>query len=487
MSITNIGNRREVLWDDFLIDKERTTATQVLNHPEKKEIVMVLDKPWEGDSFSYPHIVRLGNKYMMYFITTISDLSKMVSKDGIAEELVHTVSCLESKDGIHWKRPKLRNTKWMDFEENNIIIKDWVDNCFVFVDENPNCPEDEKIKALLAEEFTRDEFNTMSAKLCLRTSEDGIHFKQGGVALGKGQFDSLNTAHWNPEHQKYMCFYRRIIDGVRSVYYAESDDFKKWTNIQPLSYSDGHNFALYTNGIERYYRAPHILMGLPTRYVEREEWTPNYDQLPDAEGRKERMKAQPRYGLATTDSMFMSSRDGKSWNRFPEAFLSPGIEDGKNWAYGNCFLSHGMIETKDENNNPEISFFAEESAWQKGKPAKVRRYTIRLDGFASYYGKYVESQKVVTKPIIFDGNTMEINFKTSAMGSVYVNLLDENANRIPEFEGIELFGDSTCRIVYFKSGCDVSRLAGKPVRVAFQLKDAHIYSFRFFDSNVEKN
>ena len=35
MSITNIGNRREVLWDDFLIDKERTTATQVLNHPEK--------------------------------------------------------------------------------------------------------------------------------------------------------------------------------------------------------------------------------------------------------------------------------------------------------------------------------------------------------------------------------------------------------------------------------------------------------------------
>ena len=35
MSVINIGNRREVLWDDFLIDKERTTATHVLNHPEK--------------------------------------------------------------------------------------------------------------------------------------------------------------------------------------------------------------------------------------------------------------------------------------------------------------------------------------------------------------------------------------------------------------------------------------------------------------------
>lgn len=480
MNIINIGNRREVLWDDFLIDNERTTATRLLNHPEKKEIVIAFDKIWEGDSISYPHIVRLGNKYMMYFITTVSDLSKMVSKDGIAEELIHTVSCLESKDGIHWKRPKLKNTKWMDFEENNIVMKDWVDNFFVFIDENPQCSENEKIKALLAEDFKRDEFNTMSAKLCLRTSMDGIHFKHGGVVLEKGQFDTLNTAHWNPEHQKYMCFHRRVVDGVRSVYYAESEDFKKWTNIQPLKYSDGHNFALYTNSIERYYRAPHILVGLPSRYVEREEWSPNYDQLPDVEGRKRRMKAQPRYGLALTDAMFMSSRDGKMWSRFPEAFLTPGLENKENWAYGDCFLSPGMIETKDEDGNPEISLFATEGDWQEGQPNKLRRYTIRLDGFASYYGKYDDSQKVVTKPIIFDGNTMEINFKTSAMGKVHVNLLDENANRIPEFEGIELFGDSTSRIVCFKSGCDVSKLSGKPVRVAFQLKDAHIYSFRFF-------
>ena len=42
-----------------------------------------------------------------------------------------------------------------------------------------------------------------------------------------------------------------------------------------------------------------------------------------------------------------------------------------------------------------------------------------------------------------------------------------------------IFGDQIERIVSFKSGSDVSQLAGKPIRLRFAIKDGDVYSFRF--------
>ena len=41
------------------------------------------------------------------------------------------------------------------------------------------------------------------------------------------------------------------------------------------------------------------------------------------------------------------------------------------------------------------------------------------------------------------------------------------------------FGDSVDRPVVWKSGTDLSRLAGRPVRLRFVLKDADVYAYRF--------
>ena len=43
----------------------------------------------------------------------------------------------------------------------------------------------------------------------------------------------------------------------------------------------------------------------------------------------------------------------------------------------------------------------------------------------------------------------------------------------------EIFGDTLARVVTWKSGTDLSRLAGKPVRLRFEFKDADLYAFRF--------
>ena len=49
----DIGSRRECFFDDFLIDTEKTTARLTLGSPQKREIVMTHDKPWEGDYCGY--------------------------------------------------------------------------------------------------------------------------------------------------------------------------------------------------------------------------------------------------------------------------------------------------------------------------------------------------------------------------------------------------------------------------------------------------
>ena len=43
----------------------------------------------------------------------------------------------------------------------------------------------------------------------------------------------------------------------------------------------------------------------------------------------------------------------------------------------------------------------------------------------------------------------------------------------------EIFGDQIEQVVVFKTGSDVSRLAGRPIRLRFVLKDADLYSFQF--------
>jgi hypothetical protein len=41
------------------------------------------------------------------------------------------------------------------------------------------------------------------------------------------------------------------------------------------------------------------------------------------------------------------------------------------------------------------------------------------------------------------------------------------------------YGDQLDRTVSWKAGTNVSQLAGQPVRLKFELKDADLYSFQF--------
>ena len=128
----------------------------------------------------------------------------------------------------------------------------------------------------------------------------------------------------------------------------------------------------------------------------------------------------------------------------------------------------------------ELSFYVKENT-RIEEPGQLRRYTLRLDGFASL-GAPLKGGTALTKPLVFEGDRLEINFSTSAGGSMRVEVQDTQGKPIPGFmlDDCHLqYGDQLDRIVSWKSGTDVSKLEGKPVRLRFELKDADLYSFRF--------
>ena len=72
----DIGSRLELFVDNFLIDAMDRVQLR-LHHPVPREVVLVLDRLWEGITSGYPSTVfRDGNIYRMYYRGTDWDFDK---------------------------------------------------------------------------------------------------------------------------------------------------------------------------------------------------------------------------------------------------------------------------------------------------------------------------------------------------------------------------------------------------------------------------
>ena len=94
---------------------------------------------------------------------------------------------------------------------------------------------------------------------------------------------------------------------------------------------------------------------------------------------------------------------------------------------------------------------------------------------------------MVTLPLIFSGDRLELNYATSAAGQLQIEIQDSKGKPFPGFaledSGI-LIGDRIAGEACWKSGPEVGVLAGKPVRLRFAMRDADLYSFRFIPSTA---
>ncbi len=466
-----IGNRREVLWDGALVEESLTTALLTQGGLGDGERVFTFDMPWEETCLGYTCLCRDPKGYKLYY------KSHTVKADGSWDKMY--ISVLESEDGFSWRRPALSLVPFPGHPVNNIVRDDIPDNFFVFYDTNPACPKEERYKAV-----GRAKEDGGPLRLICHVSEDGYVFRDGWELTRKGYFDTLNTVHFKdgkytayvrnfhyPKYPKEGVDYTHWNNLIRSITVMESEDFRHWSDPVELEYEDEDDYPLYTNQVISYYRAPHMRIGFPTRYVERPAWTENFDQLCDPAFRRRLMDAtEVRSGLAITDCIFMSSRDGRRFHRFGEAFITPGYENPDNWVYGDCYPAYGLVEGEGG-----FDYMYQCLRYRSVGPRPLIARPIRKDGFACYRaGK--EEARVVTKSLVYEGDVLHLNFETAVPGYIYVSVFDEEGNALSE-ESFEVFGNTVDRRVTVKGG--FAPYQGRPVRLSFRMREARLYSFQF--------
>jgi hypothetical protein len=290
-------------------------------------------------------------------------------------------------------------------------------------------------------------------------SDDGYRWRQWReeAVITDGAFDSQNLAYWDEYRGHYVSFFRDFRDGVRTIKRSASDDFITWSDPEWLDFGDTPLEHFYTNATTSYFRAPHIYLAFPKRFVPERKAVPEH--------------ASP----GVSDGVIMSSRDGLHWDRqFMEAFLRPG-RDRNNWTERNNLIAWGILQTAPD----ELSLYWVEN--YRHLTCRLRRGTLRLDGFASANAGYAGGE-IVTHPLTFEGKELVLNYATSAAGSVRVELQDAGGSPLPGYtlsESKELYGDELEQPMIWNGSTNVAALANQPIRLRMVLRDADVYALRF--------
>jgi len=453
--VVALGSRRELFVDRFLIDRLAGGAAMALERPRDEGIALRLDRPWEGPFSGYATVIRDGPLTRLYY----RGLPR-AGADGSDNEVT---CCAESPDGIAWSRPELSVFERAGSRATNIVLADqppFSHNFCPMLDPRPGVPAGERYKALAG---------TSRTGLHAFASEDGLRWRRldGGPVLTEGAFDSQNVPFWSEHEGRYLCYLRVFVDGYRRIARATSDDFRSWSRPVLMTYGDRPVEHLYTNQTSPYFRAPHLYVGIAARFV------PGRRVISPEQA--EAIGVDPDYFSDCSDAVLITSRGGDRYDRqFMEGFLVPGIGP-ENWVSRTNYPALNVVPTGAH----AMSFYANQNY---GQPtAHLRRYSLRLDGFACVRAPY-EGGELVTRPLTFAGDELVLNFATSAAGAIRVEVQEPDGRPIPGLgldDAEPTIGNEIERPARWHGGGDLAALAGRPVRLRFALQDARLYALRF--------
>ncbi len=477
-----IGSRLELFVDSLMVDRLEGDAELYLHKPESKEVVLADEKPWES-RINYVAVMKDGNIFRMYYRGFHHNSRVDDRMDARGEIMCYA----ESRDGINWVKPELGLFLYEGSPKNNIVLggdprkypatEKWSGDLGTglgfrgdmvpFINESPGVTEDSRYLALIrgcrgtcqiAE--GRSDYGMYPFK-----SPDGFNWTimSDKPVITRGRFDSQNLGFWDAEHGRFVAFVRDVSSPgdvgeessdteavakglIRDIRVCTSNDFVNWTDPEFVKYPGAPREHLYTNAVIPYERAPHVLLGFPTRFYVKE---------------------------AQTEPVFMASRDGGStFHRWPDALIPKDAPMERDGNRGN-YMVNGLLR----GNEREYYVYATEGY----DTARIRRFTYRVDGFVSVRAN--SGGEVVTPPIVFRGSTLWINYSAREGGSVCVEVQDAGGSSLKRLrleDCLPMTGDSIEKEVRWQKGTtSLGRIEGKSVRLRFVLKNADLFSFRF--------
>ena len=384
----DIRSRRELFVDDYLVERLSGSARLVVQRPVPQGVVLVTDRPWEGSSCLYFTIFQDGDLYRMYY-------RGLQVKDGKPAHR-EVVCYAESRDGVKWTRPELSLVEFRGSKKNNIVWDGLGSHNFTpFIDRNPDCRPDAKYKALGRGKRTPDGKPGSIHQLFVFQSPDGIHWSlmRDEPVLTQGRFDSQNIAFWDAERNCYVTFYRDSLGGFRAIRTATSRNFLDWGEHRFLGYRGVARQHLYTNAIQRYDRAPHLLIGFPTRFLPRKKFPARAEW---------------------TEPILIAGRNGRSFRLWDDPII-PANTQATSGNRSN-YVSWGLLQLHGKPH--EYSLYAAEDR-RTGSSMRLRRYSYRADGFVSVSARESPGE-LLTKPLTFSGNRLVLNYASKLSGSIRV-------------------------------------------------------------------
>lgn len=425
-----LGNKTELMVDNYLFE-ECVDVQHIVTAPERRERVLLFDKPWEGTCCTYHTVFKdpRTGLFMMYY------------RGGAATDCIDQCTCLAvSRDGVNFER--------VDLGGHNMVLRDISEchNFAPFYDENPQCSKEERYKALgLNHGEGGEDFQTLRGFY----SSDGIEWHRYGELdlITEGVFDSLNTVFWDAEAGLYRCYSRYWTEGgwsgYRAIQCCTSRDFINWSPQIHNTYNGGNEPEqhLYTNSVRPIPGAEHIYASFPMRF------SPDRVKVPEHE----------KPGIS--DCLFMTSRDGHDWKTgFGRPWIYPGI-DRRQWTQRNFIVSAGILDINDEFS----VYISDHYCWDDNS---IVRYSVPRMRFASFYS---EDGRLRTKAFSLEGDSLTFNYNTSALGDMTVTVLDEEGTPLPGYD-FELYGNE------LEYSIDMSPLKGRKLKLDIRLRDAFLYA-----------
>ncbi len=415
-----------------------------------------------------------------------------------------------SEDGVNFEAPDLGQGE-IEGKRNIVIAENVGGLGNPFID--PNAPPEERWKYFT--DFQRRGIYTY-------VSPDGYNWKRYDTAILPFRSGTQSCTFYDDQRGLYVSYHRSGIfhtpafDTQRSSVVTEHEDLRVSLPFEPLSqqeyldlraeyplrtplpwYLDNgpltpggfgmefpHRFDpddrdppgvdFYITKAMKYPWAPDTYLAFPIAYFHYEKDGPVGRQVL---GDEERGR-----GSGPLESQVSVSRNGIDWSRYPDpAYVGIGRHEGRDVV--TAYIANGMVRRGDEIWQYYFGETQYHSAHEKDEAGRgVYRLVQRLDGFVSLDSPYDREVTVTTRPLVFEGDRLELNIDTDAVGYAQVGFEDLDGNPIEGFsvdESVYFNGDFIAAGAEWLSGRQVSELQGQPVRVVLRMRGSKLYAMQF--------
>ena len=483
-----VGDRAQLFIDRVLVRETNQIALTL--HPAERHSgspIMKADQPWEGWRLEIYGNVLYDEDEKIFKMWYIGEAPNYFTPSPEGPSSNNPTLYATSQDGIHWEKPLIGTIKAQNGGKHNGVLAD-AHLASVIKDPREGDPAKRyKMICYVDQPKSMVGYQTM-------VSPDGLNWTQySSKPICPGS--DVITGYYDEGRRLYVAL-AKIGTPVRGhnrrvFYLVTSRDFKTWTEPQLVWTADLEDDAGSLRRIEEvrpvldvpdnpalmrtefygfgFYLAESCTLGFPWMFT---------------------INNNARYGNheGPGELQMGVTRDLVHWDR---PFRTPIVPRGKvgEWDSGFFVTQSRALRVKDE-----VWLYYGSSNYTHGTPCLYRsqntgrgtKYTgsiglakWKLDRFVSADGPQ-QGGTLTTVPVTFVGSRLELNALSRPGGSITVEILDSAGRAVDGFGSSDAFtGDDLRKTITWKGSSDVEKLAGKPVCLRFNLKNAELYSFAF--------